>query len=296
MNKLNLVGVGGLMLLAGACSSIDDVRNAEGSGSDFTRALTAEYRDLAIFEADQMFDYVDADHFAQKGLDASQGKTVLPDEPSERDLLPAVASEVGSARGTLLGLLDDGARANNPTAAARAQVKLDCWMEQSEENFQDDHINTCRDDFFNALRGLQEAAAPPPPAPTPEPAPQPEPEAPREVGSCQPQSYLVFFDFDDATVNTEGEEAINLAVEQLQTAECRSAAVEVVGHTDTMGSPAYNTALSLRRADNVVTQLTLKGISIVSIETLARGEQELRVPTPDETRNGENRRVEITIK
>lgn len=296
MNNAKVLGAGGLLLLASACSSIEDVRSVEGKGSAFTRALTSEYRDLAVFEADQMFDYADADHFAQKGLDAAQGKTVLPDQPGDRGLPDSVASETAQARSTLIGLLDGNARTNKPEAAARAQVKLDCWMEQAEENFQDDHISTCRDDFFNALRALAEAPPPPPPPPEPEPAPQPEPAAPRAAAVCEPSSFLVFFDFDDDTVTTEGGEAINLAVEYLQTEECRSASVDVVGHTDTMGSPAYNTALSLRRADNVVSSMTTRGVSIVSINTSARGEQELRVETPDETREAENRRVEIIIK
>ncbi len=57
------------------------------------------------------------------------------------------------------------------------------------------------------------------------------------------------FDFDKATVKPEGKEALNKFVADLRGTDF--AVVTVTGHTDRIGSEAYNMALSARRAEAV---------------------------------------------
>jgi outer membrane protein OmpA-like peptidoglycan-associated protein len=69
-----------------------------------------------------------------------------------------------------------------------------------------------------------------------------------------------------------------------------------VGHADTTESPAYNDALSMRRAERVRSELEKLGVAAASITVLGRGERQLLVPTPDERHEPRNRRVEIEVR
>jgi outer membrane protein OmpA-like peptidoglycan-associated protein len=67
----------------------------------------------------------------------------------------------------------------------------------------------------------------------------------------------------------------------------------VTGHTDTVGSDAYNMRLSRRRAESVAAQLEKDGIAASEIEIVAKGKRDLLVPTKDGIREPQNRRVQI---
>lgn len=69
---------------------------------------------------------------------------------------------------------------------------------------------------------------------------------------------------------------------------------KIVGHTDTVGSPAVNKALSERRADAVAAYLEQKfNVPAGRLQAVGVGEQGLLVPTPPQTPNRQNRRVEV---
>src|SRR5499426_1103242 len=169
---MKLEGVVGVLaalgFLAGCASDIDQLRSAEpAGGTPFTQALTKEYRDLTVFEADEMMDWRDAGYYARRGLQSAAGEVVLPEDPVNRDLPEDSLSEIQDVRARLLAALDGGARDNKPEIAARAQSRFDCWLEQQEENFQEDHISACRDELLAALAELAptpEAPVSPPPA------------------------------------------------------------------------------------------------------------------------------------
>lgn len=68
--------------------------------------------------------------------------------------------------------------------------------------------------------------------------------------------------------------------------------VDIVGHTDTAGNAAQNDTLSLQRAQAVARHLD---IPTTRLHIAGRGERQLLVPTPDNTPEPQNRRVEITV-
>jgi len=123
--------------------------------------------------------------------------------------------------------------------------------------------------------------APPPPAP---PAPPPPP---------RQQVYLVFFDWDKYNITPEGMQIIRLAANQYKAGG--SVRLTVTGYTDTSGSPGYNQRLSERRANAVATALVQLGVARGDMAISGRGENDLRVPTPDGVREPQNRRVEIVF-
>jgi outer membrane protein OmpA-like peptidoglycan-associated protein len=72
--------------------------------------------------------------------------------------------------------------------------------------------------------------------------------------------------------------------------------VIVVGHTDTMGTPAANRELGLRRAGTVRSILIASGLDAATIEVTSHGEGDPLIKTPDETPEPRNRRVEIAVR
>lgn len=77
---------------------------------------------------------------------------------------------------------------------------------------------------------------------------------------------------------------------------CEVGSVSLVGHTDTVGSAAYNLDLSRRRAGNVKDELVKFGVPSAIIDTDGRGETDLLIPTADGVEEQLNRRVEVGIR
>jgi outer membrane protein OmpA-like peptidoglycan-associated protein len=70
----------------------------------------------------------------------------------------------------------------------------------------------------------------------------------------------------------------------------------VVGHTDSVGSVAFNDQLSVKRASTVRDQLIKLGISVEDIQATGRGKRELLIPTADQVPEPRNRRVELFVR
>ncbi len=269
--------VGALSFLAACTTDLDRIRTTEPSGGTaFTQAMTKEYRDLAVFEADEMFDWRDAGYYARRGLASAAGEVVIPEDPTNRDIPDDMNSEIQSVRVRLIAALDGGARDNKPEVAARAQSRYDCWLEQQEENFQNDHISACRDELLAALAELE--AAPAPAAPV----------------AAAPAVYLVLFDFDKHNINGAAQAVVNQVVADYNAN--KSTAISVTGHTDRSGSDAYNEKLSEQRADAVRQALIDAGVPADAITTAWKGESENAVPTADGVKEQANRRAEIIVQ
>jgi outer membrane protein OmpA-like peptidoglycan-associated protein len=71
--------------------------------------------------------------------------------------------------------------------------------------------------------------------------------------------------------------------------------VDVMGHTDSTGSDAYNQALSERRASAVAGYLTSRGVQSARLATKGYGESQPKASNLDEAGRAANRRVEIRV-
>lgn len=143
------------------------------------------------------------------------------------------------------------------------------------------------------LRYQFAAPAPPPPPPAPPPPPPPPPEAPPPPQVCPTNAFKVYFEWDSASLNQEATSTINQAVAAARS--CNVSAVNVIGYTDTSGSPQYNLGLSQRRASVVVDAIVASGIPAAIVTADARGESELDKATADGVREPLNRRSAVTI-
>jgi OmpA-OmpF porin, OOP family len=137
----------------------------------------------------------------------------------------------------------------------------------------------------NIVASLTMKFGAPPPAPPPPAPPAPPPPA--------PQVYLVFFDWDKYNITPEGAQIIQLAANKYKAGG--RVTIQVTGYTDTSGSAGYNQRLSERRANAVATALERLGVPRSDMVVAGRGENDLRVPTPDGVREPQNRRVEIVF-
>jgi outer membrane protein OmpA-like peptidoglycan-associated protein len=106
-----------------------------------------------------------------------------------------------------------------------------------------------------------------------------------------PHSYLVFFDFNKSDLTPQATTIVDQAAANASPAKVTQ--LTVTGHTDTVGSDAYNLRLSRRRAESVAAQLEKDGIASSEIEIVAKGKRDLLVPTADGVKEPQNRRVQI---
>jgi iron complex outermembrane receptor protein len=129
-------------------------------------------------------------------------------------------------------------------------------------------------------------------------AAEPAPEAaaayvppPVQAPAGTPRSYLVFFDFNESDLTPRATQIVDQAAKNAGPAKVTQ--LTVTGHTDTVGSDAYNMRLSRRRAESVAAQLEKDGIPSSEIEIVAKGKRDLLVPTADGVKEPQNRRVQI---
>jgi outer membrane protein OmpA-like peptidoglycan-associated protein len=103
----------------------------------------------------------------------------------------------------------------------------------------------------------------------------------------------VTFDVDSAIVSPQFQPTLNEVARVLSQYE--KTFVDVVGHTDSTGSDAYNMTLSQRRADSVATYLSSNGVLRARIATQGMGESQPIANNDSETGRAQNRRVEIKL-
>lgn len=102
--------------------------------------------------------------------------------------------------------------------------------------------------------------------------------------------------FLEGTTELTPESAPGLVFLTKEVSERPGAEVQVTGYTDTLGSADDNDRLSQQRAEEVLGVLARQGIDPGMMSAVGRGERDLRVQTPDNTREPANRRVVVTIR
>ena len=144
---------------------------------------------------------------------------------------------------------------------------------------------------------LQKAAVAPAPAPAVTPAPaeaKPATPAPTQPASSK-VTYAAdaFFDFDKSVLKPEGKAKLDDLVGKVKNINLE--VIIAVGHTDSVGSDAYNQKLSVRRAEAVKAYLVSKGIEKNRVYTEGKGEKQPVADNKTAAGRAKNRRVEIEV-
>ncbi|MCA0311301.1 MAG: OmpA family protein [Proteobacteria bacterium] len=140
------------------------------------------------------------------------------------------------------------------------------------------------------------AAAPAPAAAAPAPAPAAKAPAPAPAPvAAQKVTYAAdaFFDFDKSVLKPEGRAKLDDLVSKIQGINLE--VIIAVGHTDSIGSDAYNQKLSVRRAEAVKAYLISKGIERNRIYTEGKGEKQPVADNRTAEGRAKNRRVEVEV-
>jgi outer membrane protein OmpA-like peptidoglycan-associated protein len=106
--------------------------------------------------------------------------------------------------------------------------------------------------------------------------------------------YTLYFQEGGTKLTPESEPELKKVFAEI--ANRPGAEVQITGHTDTVGSEGDNDMLSLKRARDIRESLIAQGLNPTISRAVGRGERELLAPTPDNTAEPKNRRVEITVR
>ena len=189
--------------------------------------------------------------------------------------------------------------------AAGAQT-IDNWKNGTNELVWKNGTNELcwRDAFWTpatAAPGCDGAIVPPAPvapAPVAAPAPVPAP-APAPVVVAPPAATKVtyaadaFFDFNKSVIKPEGKAKLDDLTSKIK--DINLEVIIAVGHTDSVGSDAYNQKLSIRRSEAVKAYLVSKGIEKNRVYTEGKGEKQPVADNKTAEGRAKNRRVEIEV-
>lgn len=241
----------------GKTFSAQDYLSSEIAGSGFDAALAREYQKLAAYNANTEVNWIDATAYIERSKAAAGGNRPELYDPAAF----GVNSDAAALRGQVLDTVGANAGAR-PQECAEAYAAYDFYVESLwQAPGQDPAV----------ARATLDAA----------------------LQACAGYGgMVVYFGFNRTDINADGASVIEGVVNGIAG---QSKLVSLVGHTDTVGSVAYNQRLSERRATAVKDRMVSLGVPGSDITTAGRGEADLAVQTGNGVREQLNRRVVISV-
>ncbi|KLN55104.1 outer membrane protein OmpA [Variovorax paradoxus] len=146
-----------------------------------------------------------------------------------------------------------------------------------------------------AAAGCDGALVPAPAVTPPGVTPPPAAVAPPPAVAASKVTFAAdaFFDFDKSVLKPEGRAKLTDLVSKIR--DVNLEVIIAVGHTDSIGTDAYNQRLSVRRAEAVKAFLVSKGIERNRVYTEGKGEKQPVADNRTKEGRAKNRRVEIEV-
>jgi outer membrane protein OmpA-like peptidoglycan-associated protein len=117
-----------------------------------------------------------------------------------------------------------------------------------------------------------------------------------KVYASMPKDLLIYFEFDKTKFNTDPQTDSSIVKFKAWLDKHPEAVLSITGHTDFIGTTAYNQALGLERAQIIRKYLENKGIPPERMVATSRGEEQPIASHITSEGRAKNRRTEITIK
>jgi OmpA-OmpF porin, OOP family len=196
---------------------------------------------------------------------------------------------VGGVIGAGLGATESTSWAGGGALFVGGMAAAYCWV-HGDGDEDGDGVPDSRDKCPGTPKGVQvDADGCPPPAPAP---------VVEEAVVVKEETIVirdVHFEFNKATLTPTDKEVLSTVATRLKQ-ETSTAQLRVTGHTDSVGSNAYNQRLSEKRANSVVQYLVEQGVPRASFVSVA-GAGESQPVADNKTADGRalNRRTEIKI-
>lgn len=166
----------------------------------------------------------------------------------------------------------------SPSACSGSMSKADChrWYDMAEKEQPD----ACAGQKTGSRRcgewhAVKKYVAPAPPPPKPKPL----------------ILHGVNFELDSSEIRSESYSVLDQNVAMLQSHP--NSNIEVVGHTDSTGSDAYNQNLSEARANSVMKYFVAKGVSQGRLTASGKGESSPVADNANKEGRAQNRRIEL---
>jgi OOP family OmpA-OmpF porin len=193
--------------------------------------------------------------------------------------------------------LATAAGAQNRVTAANGGPAIDNWQNGTGELVWKNGTNELcwRDANWTPATAAAgcDGALVPAPAPVATPAPAPAPVPPAVAASKVTFAADAFFDFDKYVLKPEGRAKLDDLVSKIK--DVNLEVIIAVGHTDSIGTVAYNQKLSVRRAEAVKAYLVSKGIEKNRVYTEGKGKSQPIADNRTAEGRAKNRRVEIEV-
>ena len=299
MKAVKLILLIPLFFLMACSAAYDQVKEMNiKNPKNFHQHLLNNYKINASFEAEKMHDWNSAKLYSEKALRALDGENIYPEEITYWKLPTKIAKDIQSGYNNLLSVYDE-AIIKNPKNLAKAISSLDCWAEQEEEKWQTWDINKCKNDFHTAMHDIYNFLT--------------KEDKQKEISEVIDQEVeeddtpqvvivtenkkkevmqIIYFDFDNSRLSEVSKKTLFNFLDKNKNQLSRYI---IFGHTDTKGANKYNMELSIKRAKSVKQALLDHGIIPDAISILGKGENELAIDTPDDTKHPANRRAEVKI-
>ncbi|MBV7553345.1 OmpA family protein [Pseudomonas sp. PDM28] len=196
-----------------------------------------------------------------------------------------ICSLIGGLVGGGLGAIESGAWAAGGAALGILSGGLICYAQDGDEDGDGvfDRRDRCADTPANTPvdhRGC------------------PVPQYPDRVQTEPAQTQVitlsdVLFVFNQSDLTPTAKSELDALMSQFEDADVVS--IKVVGHTDNVGSDAYNQALSERRASSVAEYLISQGVAPNKVTSEGKGESQPIADNDTDEGRAKNRRVELHI-
>jgi OOP family OmpA-OmpF porin len=117
-----------------------------------------------------------------------------------------------------------------------------------------------------------------------------------KLKAMMPEDLMIYFEFNDTKFKPDPQTDSRVAEFKAWLDKYPGSMLSVTGHTDLVGTPDYNQALGLKRAEIVGKYLENQGVDAGKILTESLGESKPVAGYLTKEERAKNRRTEITIK